>query len=122
MALTLNGIGQGYVADRVAALLEAEGLTDILIDTGEFRALGGSPEGGEWPVRLEASGSVGCGNVLSLLRRHLVRHSTLQGGKATFLIQRAEHQHRLYGALCRSLRPRRWSQVLQTRFDDSHAF
>ncbi len=59
MALTLNGIGQGYVADRVAALLEAEGLTDILIDTGEFRALGGSPEGGEWPVRLEASGSVG---------------------------------------------------------------
>lgn len=55
MALTLNGIGQGYVADRVAALLEAEGLTDILIDTGEMRALGGSPDGGDWPVRL-ASG------------------------------------------------------------------
>ncbi len=53
MALTLNGIGQGYVADRVAVLLEAEGLTDILIDTGEFRALGGRPGGGEWPVRLE---------------------------------------------------------------------
>ncbi|AOF92820.1 FAD:protein FMN transferase [Sinorhizobium sp. RAC02] len=53
MALTLNGIGQGYVADRVAVLLEAEGLTDILIDTGELRALGGRPEGGEWPVRLE---------------------------------------------------------------------
>ena len=54
MALTLNGIGQGYVADRVAALLEAEGLTDILIDTGEMRALGGSPDGGAWPVRLES--------------------------------------------------------------------
>lgn len=54
MALTLNGIGQGYVADRVAALLEAEGLTDILIDTGEMRALGGSPDGGDWPVRLES--------------------------------------------------------------------
>ncbi len=27
MSLTLNGIGQGYVTDRVAALLEAEGLT-----------------------------------------------------------------------------------------------
>lgn len=52
-ALTLNGIGQGYVADRVAALLEAEGLTDILIDTGEFRALGGRPHGEEWPLRLE---------------------------------------------------------------------
>ncbi|MCD2183724.1 FAD:protein FMN transferase [Rhizobium sp. GN54] len=56
MALTLNGIGQGYVADRVATLLESEGLTDILIDTGEFRALGGRPEsnpGEGWPVRLE---------------------------------------------------------------------
>lgn len=54
MALTLNGIGQGYVADRVAAMLEAEGLTDILIDTGEFRALGGQPGGDGWPVRLES--------------------------------------------------------------------
>lgn len=59
MALTLNGIGQGYVADRVAALLEAEGLSDILIDTGEFRALGGNPSGADWSVRLEAGGSVG---------------------------------------------------------------
>ncbi|KPF41523.1 thiamine biosynthesis protein ApbE [Rhizobium sp. AAP43] len=58
MALTLNGIGQGYVADRVAALLEAEGLTDILIDTGEFRALGGNPAGDDWPVRLEGGGFV----------------------------------------------------------------
>lgn len=58
MALTLNGIGQGYVADRIAALLEAEGLTNILIDTGEPRALGSKPEGSGatgqgWPVRLE---------------------------------------------------------------------
>lgn len=63
MALTLNGIGQGYVADRVAALLEGEGLTNILIDTGEFRALGGQPgkpgsraEG--WPMTLEPGGHV----------------------------------------------------------------
>lgn len=54
MSLTLNGIGQGYIADRVASLLEAEGLNDILIDTGEFRALGGRPEGGDWPMRLES--------------------------------------------------------------------
>lgn len=52
MALTLNGIAQGYIADRVAALLAAEGLRDILIDTGEIRALGGRPDGGAWPVRL----------------------------------------------------------------------
>lgn len=58
-ALTLNGIGQGYVADRVAALLTAEGLSDILIDTGEFRALGGRPGGGAWQVTLAAGGRVG---------------------------------------------------------------
>ncbi len=51
MAITLNGIGQGYVADRVASLLEAEGLTNILIDTGEHRAIGAGPDGSPWPLR-----------------------------------------------------------------------
>lgn len=54
MALSLNGVAQGYVADRVAARLEAEGLTDILVDTGEFRAVGGQPGGGDWPISLQA--------------------------------------------------------------------
>jgi thiamine biosynthesis lipoprotein len=52
MALTLNGIAQGYIADRVARLLEAEGLRDILVDTGEFRAVGGMPDGSDWRVNL----------------------------------------------------------------------
>lgn len=71
MALTLNGIGQGYVADRVAVLLEAEGLTDILIDTGELRAIGGRPEGGEWPVRLKT------GEHLALRQRALATSAPL---------------------------------------------
>lgn len=58
MALTLNGIAQGYIADRVAGMLEAEGLTNILIDTGEFRALGSHPDGRPWPVKLAAGGEV----------------------------------------------------------------
>lgn len=48
MALTLNGIAQGYIADRVAALLASNGLTRALIDTGEMVALPGE----DWPVRL----------------------------------------------------------------------
>jgi FAD:protein FMN transferase len=48
MAMTLNGIAQGYIADRVAALLASYGLTRALIDTGELRAL---PKG-RWPVHL----------------------------------------------------------------------
>lgn len=58
MSLTLNGIAQGYIADRVAEMLTSEGLTNILIDTGEFRALGGSPDGGAWPVKLASGGEV----------------------------------------------------------------
>jgi FAD:protein FMN transferase len=54
MALTLNGIAQGYIADSIARLLRAEGLSDVLIDTGELRALGGHPEGGGWPVTLDS--------------------------------------------------------------------
>jgi thiamine biosynthesis lipoprotein len=54
MALTLNGIAQGYIADRVAALLASHGLTRALIDTGELVAL---PEG-SWPVQLANSGEI----------------------------------------------------------------
>jgi thiamine biosynthesis lipoprotein len=58
MALTLNGLAQGYIADRVADLLITEGLTNVLIDTGEFRAIGTHPDGHAWPVRLAAGGEV----------------------------------------------------------------
>lgn len=58
MALTLNGIAQGYIADRVAYMLMAEGLTNVLIDTGEFRAVGAHPDGRPWPVTLAGGGVV----------------------------------------------------------------
>ncbi|WP_281993188.1 FAD:protein FMN transferase [Sulfitobacter geojensis] len=58
MALTLNGIAQGYIADRVAEMLSDEGLTNVLIDTGEFRALGVHPDGRAWPVALATGGEV----------------------------------------------------------------
>lgn len=54
MALTLNGIAQGFIADRVAALLAKQGLTRALIDTGEMVAL---PEG-QWPVQLPDSSNL----------------------------------------------------------------
>ena len=38
MAVTLNGIAQGYVADCVADLLRARGWNDVLIDLGSCAA------------------------------------------------------------------------------------
>lgn len=52
MALSLNGIAQGFIADKVADLLRAEGLRDVLVNTGEFVALGGQPQGDAWSVAL----------------------------------------------------------------------
>ncbi len=48
MALTLNGIAQGYIADRVADLMRGRGLRDVLIDTGEVAAMGLRPDGSPW--------------------------------------------------------------------------
>jgi len=52
MAITLNGIAQGYITDRIAELLRSEGLEDVLIDLGELRALGRHPDGRPWKVGL----------------------------------------------------------------------
>lgn len=50
MKVTLNGIAQGYVTDRVAALLRGRGHDHVLIDLGEARALGPRPDGTPWRV------------------------------------------------------------------------
>ncbi|MBP6678360.1 MAG: FAD:protein FMN transferase [Paracoccus sp.] len=52
MALTLNGIAQGFIADRVADLLRGRGVENVLIDTGEIAAIGHDPQGGAWPVTI----------------------------------------------------------------------
>lgn len=50
MGLTLNGIAQGYITDRVAELLRARGVTHTLVDMGETRALDAHPTGRPWSV------------------------------------------------------------------------
>ena len=50
MAATFNGIAQGFVTDRVSALLRRAGLSHVLVDLGELRALGPHPSGRPWRV------------------------------------------------------------------------
>jgi thiamine biosynthesis lipoprotein len=59
MGVTLNGIGQGYITDRVVELLRAEGVEHALVDMGKTRAIGGHPAGGPWLVGLEDPRSPG---------------------------------------------------------------
>lgn len=53
MSISLNGIGQGYVTDRVVELLRAGGVEHALVDMGEIRAIGLHPMGGPWSVGLQ---------------------------------------------------------------------
>ncbi len=59
MAITLNGIAQGYITDRIAALLRTEGLRHVLVYVGEFRAVGPRDDGRGWPVGIRAPGQAG---------------------------------------------------------------
>ena len=54
MALTLNGIAQGFITDRISRLLRDGGMNDILVDLGEIRASGSQgAEGDGWIVGLD---------------------------------------------------------------------
>ena len=58
MSLTLNGIAQGYITDRVADALRRAGMRHVLLDLGEFRALGPHPDGRPWRIGLRDPGAV----------------------------------------------------------------
>lgn len=60
-ALTLNGIAQGFIADKVADFLARQGLTHALIDTGEMVAMNGA-QNGAWPVTLASGSKIGLQN------------------------------------------------------------
>lgn len=56
MALTLNGIAQGYITDRVTQLLRNGGLDRALVDMGEIRGLNQNVAGTPWQVGLANPG------------------------------------------------------------------
>lgn len=51
--LTLNGIAQGYAADRALAAAQKAGVEHALIDTGEFAPLGLNRSGAAWSVGIQ---------------------------------------------------------------------
>lgn len=57
MALTLNGIAQGYVTDRIKSLLTRSGFKDVLIDLGEIYGGGFRPDGRAWQVGIASAGA-----------------------------------------------------------------
>ncbi len=56
MALTLNGIAQGFITDRVADRLKSGGLRHVLVELGETRAIGEHPQGRPWQIGIPDPG------------------------------------------------------------------
>lgn len=50
MGMTLNGIAQGWITDRVAEILRGHGLERMLVDMGEPKALAAKPDGSTWRI------------------------------------------------------------------------
>ena len=50
MAITLNGIAQGFITDRVAHLLRRDGYENVLVQLGESYAMGRHADGRPWRV------------------------------------------------------------------------
>lgn len=48
MAITLNGVAQGYAVDLALAALQARGVRHALLDTGEFGAIGNKTPAQPW--------------------------------------------------------------------------
>jgi len=76
MALTLNGIAQGYITDRVAALLRAHGFKDVMINMGEIYALGHRPDGMPWLAGVATPSGALVGQI-ELKNRALASSATL---------------------------------------------
>jgi len=50
MGVTLNGIAQGWAADRVRGVLAAHGIRHALVDAGEYAMAGRNPAGARWTL------------------------------------------------------------------------
>lgn len=53
MAITLNGVAQGYAADLAHDILRGHGIEDALIDTGEYGAEGRKQPGQPWTIGIQ---------------------------------------------------------------------
>ena len=53
MELTLNGIAQGFAADRVATILRAHDVQHALVNAGEINTLNTRPNGQSWAIGIQ---------------------------------------------------------------------
>jgi thiamine biosynthesis lipoprotein len=85
MAITLNGVAQGFITDRVVEILRDAGVESSLVDMGEERAIGAQKGGEPWRIGLAATqDSAEPDAVLSIVNR-----AVATSGSAGFVFDQA---------------------------------
>lgn len=56
IALTLNGIAQGFITDRITRLLKSEGLSSAVVKLGEIAAVGHDQRNEPWQIGIAKRG------------------------------------------------------------------
>lgn len=100
MALSLNGIAQGYITDKVTDLLRRHGFEHVLINMGETRTIGNKPDGLSWQVAIK-----GTDTTLPLNNQAMAT----SGGYGTTFDTTGKHHHLFDPATGESTN--RWSSI-----------
>jgi len=89
MGITLNGIAQGYITDRVSDLLRNEGLDDMLVNLGEIRGRGRRSDGRPWTVGVKDPRSAETLETLTIENEAVATSA----GAATRFEETSRHHH-----------------------------
>ena len=98
MALTLNGIAQGDVTDRIASLLARANVRNALVDIGEVRALAPRSDGSPWQVGVREDGHEPAGSADPLTTISLSSGAVATSSPAGFEFARQPRHHHLFDA------------------------
>jgi FAD:protein FMN transferase len=92
MAITLNGIAQGYISDAIADMLRNEGFESAVVDLGEYRTIGSHPDGRPWRIGIrDASNAWSTDRVVELEDMALA----VSGGYGT-VFEASGHFHHIF--------------------------
>lgn len=89
MALTLNGIAQGFATDRISALLKRNDFSNVLVHLGELYGSGTRPDGTPWRAGIAMSDGSGAYQKTVRLRNGAL--ATSGGYGHTFTTDGAHH-------------------------------
>jgi len=89
MAVTLNGIAQGFITDRITQLFKAEGISSAVVKLGEISAIGRNSSNEPWQIGIAQSGDKIAEDFVQLTNQAIATSSpfgTTFNGKASHII------------------------------------